>query len=1140
MNKTKIHILTAFLLVAAMASTRGMAQDNVRQSVLAHHTWHKIAVGGEGVFRLDYTTLADMGIDMANLDPRHIRIFGNESGSLGETNSDARPDDLTELAILVDDGGDGSFDDGDFALFYGQEPTRWILKPNDSRVYERDRNYYTDTTYYYLCVDSGTDGLRIASQASAPIDSANAIITEFPDFIWHEKELFSPSYIGRNWFGEMITEQDTLLEIQFILPNLSKDKTVYVKAQLMAQSRKQSTHYSIWANQNLLVNNGSIGAIPSDGYSYGVMAKVDKQMFVDSDTVRFAVGMVPNGNGHFMLLDFVEMYFWRQLKRVGGLFPFRLSPGQFGDGVSAIWVQNVDNSSVLWDVTNPLRPAMQQGLLSADNFVFATVGKAERRFFMFDPAAALPIGSWQPVANQNLHAIDEADAIIFTIPTLWEQANQLADFHLEKDGLVSVVVDVNEVYNEFSTGIPDPTALRDFVRMVYNRSHQRLKYVVLFGKASSDARNLSGYGRDFVPCYEEKYNSEQLRKNICTDDYFGLMDPAEGNEAAGRLDLGIGRIPVATTQEADAMIRKTKRYYDIATMNGEWKTEYMLLAGDDSEVYMNTGETAHSITDTMAHAVNVRKIYPMSYPIVQTPAGNRIPEAHDELIEAFNKGFLAMNYSGHGGVKGLTSVALLSLSDFPLLHNADRLPFVFTATCEFAKYDNPTFVSAGEQLYLVNDGGAGTLFTSSRPTNAQFNERLTKALMKALYRRDPEGKPMRFGDIIKAAKADQLNYVTSYMTTEQNKSVVYLFIGDPMLRLPLPEENIATLKINGKDPATNAIELHAMSMVTIEGEVRKHDGNPDNDFNGRLWLRLFDKASTAYESDSKHFTHFRDVIHKGCVSVKNGKFRASFQIPANINPDYGTPRFSYYAYDSIRGIDAMGVCDRLELGGTDPAMVPDDLGPQITFYWNTPDFKDGDLSERQGTLFADLYDAQGIYHYDFGLGRDILLGSNEQSFNNIVLNDRYEPALDDFRRGRVAIPIEGLKPGTYEFSLRVWDTQNNVSTAQLWFVVADDVFLSGVANYPNPFSEETNICIKHSGDDGRFHVRMQVFDATGRHVATVEDQMNSHNESVGPLRWNGRDQFGNPLPSGLYLYRLTLTGEDGFSRTVSQRMMIAR
>ena len=1139
MNKIKFYILTLFLLASTIAGQKCMAQNHANKSVLAEHTWYRLSVDKEGVFRLDYATLAAMGIDMENLNPSHIRIFGNESGSLPESNSDPRPDDLTEMAIHVSGADDGSFDQGDAVFFYGQEPTRWILNENSSKVYERERNYYTDSTYYYLCVDSGTNGLRTTTLESLSFDNVETIITEFPNFTWHEKELFTPYYIGRNWFGEMLTEQDTLLEITFNLPNLVKEKPVYVKVNLMARSLSIATRYNIWANDNLLVNNGSISSIsPSYYYAYGSDTTIERQIHLESDTVQFSVQMRRNGNGNLMLLDYLEMAYWSQLKYTGKQFPFRLSPKQFGNGVSAVWVQDAGGCE-LWDVSNPLRPAMQQGSLSAGNFVFATNKKTERRYLMFDPENTFTIASWRPIANQNLHALTEADAIIFTVPMLWQQAQQLADFHLEHDGFTSLVVDVNEVYNEFSTGIPDPTALRDFTRMIYTRSQQRLKYVVLFGKASFDYRDILGYGNNFVPSYEEKFESERLSHSDCTDDYFGLMDPNEGKGASGSVDLGIGRIPVSTPEEADAALRKIFRSHDIALSHGEWKTNYLLVAGDEAVTFMEPCETADKMIDTMADAFNTRKIYTMAYPTEQTPAGVRVPKANAELVEAFNKGFLVMNYNGHGGVKGLTGVGLFSLSDYPHLNNHNRLPLVFTATCEFTKYDNPALISAGEQLFLLPDRGAAAMLTSSRPTFTQYNPQFSKSFMKAVFRRETNGKPLRYGDIVKAAKRDPINYPNSNLSA-RNNSIVYVFIGDPMLRFPLPEEDIATLKINGKNANTDTIELHAMSMVSVEGEIKNADGRTDTDFNGKLWLRLFDKPTTAYASGNKRYTHAKDVIHRSCATVQNGKFRVSFQIPAHINPDYGTARLSYYAYDSIRGIDAMGSFERLNLGGTDPAMMPDDMGPQISFYWNTPDFRDGDVVDRQGTLYADLYDPQGIYHYDFDLGRDIVLGSNYFAYNNLVLNDSYEPALDDFRRGRVAIPVSGLTEGTYEFSLRVWDTQNNVSTATLWFVVAGDVFLSGVTNYPNPFSEETNITIHHSGDEGNFLVKLEVFDALGRKVAMVEDRLSSHGESIGPLCWDGRDQFGNTLRSGLYLYRLTLTDENGQSRTVSQRMMIAR
>ena len=311
-----------------------------------------------------------------------------------------------------------------------------------------------------------------------------------------------------------------------------------------------------------------------------------------------------------------------------------------------------------------------------------------------------------------------------------------------------------------------------------------------------------------------------------------------------------------------------------------------------------------------------------------------------------------------------------------------------------------------------------------------------------------------------------------------------------------------------------------------------------------IWVKFYDKKSKVrvnrYSSGYKNVYYHKNVLYHGHATVTNGKFSVSFQVPKDIMPENGKARFSFYAYDSIRGIDAMGCFDELVLGGVDPAAIADDEGPKIEFYWNTPEFMDGQSVERFGVLYADLYDAQGIYHYDYSLGRDIILNSNHSDFDRLVLNDSYEPALNDFRRGRVAIPLNDLKPGTYEFSLKVWDTQDNPSEASLWFVVDNDLFLSQVRNFPNPFSDETLITMTHLGEDGNFDVFIEIFDIMGRPVARLSRKVSSSNGIVEPIRWNGCNDYGTPLRSGVYLYRLTLTDETGFFRTVCQRMIITR
>ena len=436
------------------------------------------------------------------------------------------------------------------------------------------------------------------------------------------------------------------------------------------------------------------------------------------------------------------------------------------------------------------------------------------------------------------------------------------------------------------------------------------------------------------------------------------------------------------------------------------------------------------------------------------------------------------------------------------------------------------------------------MFTTCRPTYGPQNDRQTKAFVQVCFDRDEDGLPLRFGDIIQRTKSSPNNFNNG--SPLENINIRFLFLGDPALRFPVPNEDIEVQKVNGEwIEGSDDISLHGMSMVTMDGVVKKTTGQVDTGFNGILWVRLFDQASkirvNRYGTGHHRDVHcYKNVLYQGCVSVTNGHFTVSFQIPKDIMPETGKPRFSLYAYDSIRGIDAMGKFDDLTLGGIDPAMIADDEGPKIDFYWNTPDFVNGQSVERQGVLYADLYDAQGIYHYDFSLGRDIVLNSNLMAYNHLVLNDRYEPTLNDFRRGRLSIPVSDLEPGTYEFQLKVWDMQNNPSEALLWFVVDDDLFLSQVRNFPNPFDGETHISLTHVGEDGNFDVNIEIYDIMGRPVQHLSKRVTSTNGVIEPIRWDGCGYSGSPLRSGVYLYRLTLTDDTGFFRTVSQRMVIQR
>lgn len=1125
--------------VIASLSITAFGQNYVSQSVLSQHTWHKMAIAEEGIYKLDYATLEAMGIDMGTLNPNEIRIFGNVAGALPEKNADEHYDDLTEMAVYVSGAEDGRFDADDYVLFYGQDPTCWKVAGSVDLKYDRVRNPYSDSTYYYFCADSGVEGLRIASQPSVDIESATNVISEFPDFAYHEAELMSPFSSGRTWYGEQLNSTDTILNLQFVFPNLVKNKPVCYKTVLMGRSKNGSIHFDIWANDNHLISDGTIGQVSDNSNAYGKEKTQSGQMQCESDTINYCLMLQPKVISHMLYLDYVEFTFWRELKCVGNLFPFRLRPDQLIHDNSAVWVRNMSREFQVWDVSNPLRPFVQEGIMSSDNFVFAIERKIERRYFAFNPSAALPVASITPVKNQNLHAVSQTDMIIVTPNVFWEQAQELAEYHEQTDGLRCVVADLDQIYNEFGTGTPDPSGIRNFIRMVYQRSESQLKYVLLFGKGSYDFRNIKGFGKNFVPPYQTETSINQLF-SLCTDDFYGLMDNNEGENSAGHVDLGIGRFPVATVEEAKTVLQKVYHYADISSTHGPWRTNHLYTADDNINDFVSHAESCCDIVKEEKPEMNAQKVYLDAYQQYNSPSGIVAPDANAELMRRFEQGVLVMQYHGHGGLRGLTDEKMFTSTDIPLMTNYDCMPFMLTATCEFSQFDDPSMVSSGELMFTLPTGGSVAMLTTVRPTQGPNSINLGKALMRRLYVPDGE-KPSRFGDIVRDAKADDSNF----NSTLTSKNIAYVFFGDPALRFAAPAEKVETVRMNGQD-LSQEVSLHAMSMVSLEGEIRKADGSLDAAFNGEVDLRFFDKESVFNtlgneDAEVRDFSYFNDVLFQGKASVKQGRFNISFQVPRDINLQEGTPRFSYYAYDSIRRVDAIGVFENVTLGGVDPTMVSDNEGPKIDFYWNAPTFRNGDTVANQGVLYADLYDAQGIYHYDFSLGRDIILNGNVAGMQNMCLNEIYEPVMDDYRRGRVAVPIADLEPGTYAFTLRVWDTQDNSTEAELWFTVTDDeIFLAQVRNYPNPFSEETWITLTHHGEDGPLDVVLDVFDVMGRQISHKEQTVNVVDNVVEPIRWNVEECSSAPLRTGLYFYRLAITDALGRQRSVNQKMMVVR
>ena len=1108
-----IKLKTTFILSLLLWGSMVYAQWPSHQSVLADHDWYKIGVCEDGVYALDYSTLQSLGIDPTQINPDMIRLFGNVQGVLPESNASDRYDDLTEAAILVTGSDDHSFDENDMILFYGQGPVNMVTSTTSYYGYER--NPYTDTVYYFLCVNSDVNGLRIGEQASVVTNESDPIINSYFDYYYHESEEMSPYASGRTWYGDLFTGQEGYREFQVDLPGLIPNRGLWVETSVLGRC-KPAAYYNLKLNDLTLVQRHLFDAYKER--EYGKEHRVVKMAYPDSDILTLRYELDEFEGNPMIFIDYFVISFWRELRYRGGDLGFRLLASQLTTGRAKVQMLDADASSWCWEVTNPLNPVKQLNEVQPDGLSFGVEGYGQRRFHLFKMNEVKQVASARPISNQNLHRLSTAELLIVTPLVFWQQAEAIAAFHAENDGMNCVVADMAEIYNEFGTGAPDPTALRDFIRMLYLRSEGELKYVLLLGKGTHDYRCIKGIDNNFVPTYENKQSPNREVESVCSDDYFALMDENEGLNCTGYVDLGVGRIPITTPEAGDLVIQKIKHYADPDVNHGLWKNNHLFMADNDSKAYPRYAEELATIIDTSWQSAIVKKLYLDSYPVVNTPSGTRVPEANKILMDYFDKGVGVMSYTGHGGVKSLSSEWVLSLADIFAMTNYDRLPFVHTATCEFSKFDNPGVVSGGEQMLLNPSGGAIALFTTMRPTLAPNNQKMSRSVQSHLYEKNDQ-QSLRFGDIYRIVKSDRQFF--------HSDNIVYVLFGDPALRFAIPSRQVVTEEVTGDE------------LLTVTGYVTDPDGVFDPQFNGELDVRLYDQmskyTSLGIYDNPMDYSYHNDVLFEGKASVVEGRFEFQIPIPASVNLGNGMACLSYSAYDSIRKVEACGSDESFRVQA--PSTGVDLQGPEIKIYWNTPEFVSGDHGAPKGVLYADLYDEHGIYHYNVSIGRDIVLNSNIAALDNMILNDRYVPALDDYQRGQISLPVDELADGTYEFTLKAWDTQNNVSEASIVLIVERSLLITEVRNYPNPFSDEVCFSFINGELSEDLSVTIEVFDVMGRRVAMLHEQTASISGVVPPICWNGKSDTGRELRSGVYVYKMSVTDASGKVRSVTHPMV---
>ncbi|GGK62070.1 type IX secretion system sortase PorU [Rufibacter glacialis] len=1118
------------------------------RSVLATGDWFKIGVPASGMYKLDRAALQAMGVNLQNLNPRQLRLFGNGGGMLPQANSAPRPDDLVENAIWVQGEQDGSFDADDYLLFYGQGPHTWAEnKVTGQSPFTHSLHLYSDTTYYYLTVGP-TPGKRVGQQA--PFPGSFPEITSYDERWFHEVDLRNMVNSGREWYGEEFSAFALQQTFQIPATDLVPNKPVWLTSAVMANSPENSS-FAVRLNGTALGSHAVGGRGTYNYHPEGVnhvlhfSPSLGSLAYTNDLSVSYTYnpGTSSSATGY---LNYFTLSALRQLKLYGNQTNFRsLASRQNPVSTFRVGGMTVAGAQV-WDVTDPLSPIAQNLSLANGTASFSANTQQLREFIAFQGAAFPAPAFLGKVANQNLHSLNldgKLDLVILTPAAFAPQAQRLANHRRIASGLQVEVVVLPSLYHEFSSGKQDITAIRDFLKMLYERSPKRgdaLLQVALLGDASFDPKRRLPQNTNFIPIYQSRQSLDPVL-SYSSDDYIGFLDDEEGEwseenfSLAHHLDVGIGRLPAKTPFEADLIIDKIIRYESGQTL-GNWRKRLIFLADDgDSNEHLNDADYLAEFVEKNHPTYLPQKIYLDLYPQISAPNGQRSPETNQALREAIEKGALVTNYTGHGNAVSLADEQILTTNEIQSWKNQNRLTFFLTATCEIGRYDDPRRSSGAETALFHPEGGAIGLLTTTRPVYSDGNRALNTNFFQFLFKPLADGSMPTLGALTLKTKNASLFGVN-------NRN--FALLGDPTMRLAYPNLEVALSKLNGKPfAAAGADTLKALSTVRLEGLVRNNQQQVVTDFQGQAHVTVYDKRATLTtlgdQNARRQVLSRSNILYDGLATVKNGTFEVTFVIPKDINYQVGDG--SIHVYASSASTDGAGAT-AVPVGGANAQASTDTTPPQLQLFLNDVSFVSGGLTGPESTLVAHLFDDNGINTAGAGIGHEITAILDEKSSEPIILNDFYTADVDSYQSGKVRYPLKNIALGPHTLTLKAWDTHNNSSTAKIEFIVAasEKLALDHVYNIPNPFLSHTTFHFDHNRPGQELDILIQIFTVSGRLVKTLQGFGDGSTHFSG-LTWDGRDDHNDNLAKGVYLYKVIVRSrQDGTSTSRFEKLVLLK
>ena len=1098
------------------------------QSALSDGKWVKIRVDKTGFYKLTYQELRRMGFS----DPEKVSVHGYGGWPMEENFS---------IAVYIDDVPPVAIWRGsDYILFHGKGPTKWTYDTRTSS-FVHDNNAYSTHGYYFVTDATDINDVKLISSEG----NATVQVDTYDDYMLHEKDEVSITtpgrpYSGRELYGESFDSRLSQ-DFPFTIPGVTNDNGK-IAFRFLANVKSGTGIVNMSVDGRELTRN-IIGA-PNDAYTAAMLAEPNTN-WTGEKSENTVINISFNLQMQASHLDYIRLQMKRLLQPYGTYTFFRSLESR--GAATQFNIKNASSNLLVFDVTDGQPMQLVETSLNNSEASFTIPAGVLREFAMVDISqnidAPETVGEIKP---QNLHGMAQTDMIILAPDAFVAEAERLAEVHRSHSKITVAVVTPEQVYNEFSSGTPEITAVRRFMKMFYDRrtsDDDAPKYLLLFGDGRHDNRKLTSTWRNSSDNYILTYQTQETlgTYSYVSDDYYGfLLDNEGGNPNTATLCLGIGRFPVNTLTQARNAVDKVISYIQNSKA-GPWKNKLCFVADDgnvkDSEpdIHMRQANGLADYIENNHPGYIPKKLFFDAFKRDFSGGKPTYPDIRTNIQKELKEGVLVINYTGHGDASSWSEEKVMTQADINSF-TYTNLPLWIIAACDFAPFDAQA-TSAGEDVFLNRRSGGIAVFSTSRVAWDRPNERMNISFMKHLFEKK-NGRHLTLGEVMRNSK-------------NENKSVElksFVLLGDPALTLAYPDEyNMEITEINGKPASGTDINIKAFERVTVKGKVNTSDGSIASDFNGLLSAIVFDSQrdiTTLSNAGIKPLTYsdYPNVIYKGNDSVRSGEFSFSFMVPKDISYSDKNGKISLYAVDENNKTEANGSYKNFTVGGTADMVETDTDGPEIrAMYINTVDFKDGDKVNETPMFASIIWDKSGINVGGSSIGHDITLTINDNPVLNYSLNSYYETFLDgEEGEGIVKFPIPLLEPGRHTARFKVWDIHNNSSTETFSFVVADNYRPSIVdlTAGPSPASDHVNFFISHDIPESFIKVEIQVYDMSGKLQWKYEETGSSSMFDSYMVRWNLSNGAGGRVPSGVYTYRAVISSDKSKEVSQSKKLVI--